>query len=574
MSDRGSEKINISELIGLLLVLCALGAFLFFLYSKQNESISKLENNIDQLSRDIDALRSEAIHRDELNQKVVALESQINAISDINLKKQLNEGLAKLRQQISALPATVATKDRISLQKDRIALEKDWINTRNAVVGGLLQAGGLFFFTITAYLTFRNLKVAEENLRVSEEKQVTERFNAQENLRVSEEKQVTERFSKAVDQLGSDKIEVRLGGIYALEQITKDSKEKDYGIMNILAGFVRERSTARWKKTENTPSNTQTTGNSPTLEQKILTLPPTDIQAALNFVLKQDKIKNLDLRSADFSWMILTHFIFKGKNLQRANFNNADLSYADFSRADLSYANFSNANLSDVTFQETILNFANFSGAILQRTRFAGKDSKTGEPIKVSELKYVKFSETDPQTGQLKTADFSNVDFGGVDLSGVSLPSTKFVGAILTETKFVGADLRGANFTEVNLSKADFSGANLSDADFSNSIVTETKFDGANLKNAKLRNVALNKTDFTKFPKGEKTHLTRVNLENTDLTGADLSGINLETVYNLTQDQLDKASTYTNTKLPNYLPNISPIELVSPQQKQPNQEEA
>src|SRR5215208_1469332 len=51
-------------------------------------------------------------------------------------------------------------------------------------------------------------------------------------VQINQEGQVTERFTKAIDQLGagegSDKrLEVRLGGIYALGRIARDS-EKDY----------------------------------------------------------------------------------------------------------------------------------------------------------------------------------------------------------------------------------------------------------------------------------------------------------------------------------------------------------
>src|SRR5262245_49902707 len=49
-------------------------------------------------------------------------------------------------------------------------------------------------------------------------------------LEVSREGQVTERFTKAIDQLGAvndegeKQLEIRLGGIYALERIARDSK--------------------------------------------------------------------------------------------------------------------------------------------------------------------------------------------------------------------------------------------------------------------------------------------------------------------------------------------------------------
>jgi Protein of unknown function (DUF2934) len=56
------------------------------------------------------------------------------------------------------------------------------------------------------------------------------------------QRRITESFSKAVEQLGSDKLEVRLGGIYSLERISKESPDDYWTVMENLAAFVRERS--------------------------------------------------------------------------------------------------------------------------------------------------------------------------------------------------------------------------------------------------------------------------------------------------------------------------------------------
>ena len=45
------------------------------------------------------------------------------------------------------------------------------------------------------------------------------------NFLLSREGQVTDRYTKAIEQLGSDKLDVRIGGIYALERIAHDSVE-------------------------------------------------------------------------------------------------------------------------------------------------------------------------------------------------------------------------------------------------------------------------------------------------------------------------------------------------------------
>jgi hypothetical protein len=50
------------------------------------------------------------------------------------------------------------------------------------------------------------------------------------NLITARDSQITERFTRAVDQLGNKKIEIRLGGIYALERIANES-EKDYWLI-------------------------------------------------------------------------------------------------------------------------------------------------------------------------------------------------------------------------------------------------------------------------------------------------------------------------------------------------------
>jgi hypothetical protein len=60
------------------------------------------------------------------------------------------------------------------------------------------------------------------------------------NLRISQESQVTSRYIQAVTQLGSDKLAVRLGGIYALERVAWDSERDHQTVMDVLTAYVRE----------------------------------------------------------------------------------------------------------------------------------------------------------------------------------------------------------------------------------------------------------------------------------------------------------------------------------------------
>jgi hypothetical protein len=58
--------------------------------------------------------------------------------------------------------------------------------------------------------------------------------------RLSREGHLTDRYTKAVEQLGSDKIEVQLGGIYALERLMRDSSTDQPTIVEVLAAYEAE----------------------------------------------------------------------------------------------------------------------------------------------------------------------------------------------------------------------------------------------------------------------------------------------------------------------------------------------
>jgi hypothetical protein len=60
------------------------------------------------------------------------------------------------------------------------------------------------------------------------------------SYRLNRAGQITERFTRAIDQLGSDKLDVRLGGIYALERIARDSSEDHPQVIEVLTAYVRE----------------------------------------------------------------------------------------------------------------------------------------------------------------------------------------------------------------------------------------------------------------------------------------------------------------------------------------------
>ncbi|MFC0112365.1 hypothetical protein [Kibdelosporangium aridum] len=64
---------------------------------------------------------------------------------------------------------------------------------------------------------------------------------AQARHAVAEQGQFTERYSRAIDQLGrqgAEHLQVRLGGIYALERLVRGSPRDQPTIVEVLAAFI------------------------------------------------------------------------------------------------------------------------------------------------------------------------------------------------------------------------------------------------------------------------------------------------------------------------------------------------
>jgi hypothetical protein len=104
---------------------------------------------------------------------------------------------------------------------------------------GLMMAG--VAGAIGVYFTWRNLSQT--------------RRSSERTLWLTEQGQITDRFTRAIEQLGETddngkpKLELRLGGIYALERIAWDSPERDYStVMEVLTAYVREN--ASWPPKE------------------------------------------------------------------------------------------------------------------------------------------------------------------------------------------------------------------------------------------------------------------------------------------------------------------------------------
>ncbi len=214
---------------------------------------------------------------------------------------------------------------------------------------------------------------------------------------ISQDGQITERFTRAVDQLGAldqkgnPVLEIRLGGIYALERISKESKDDYWPIIEILTAYIRKNSSAETVGNKNyTPISMFIQDESKKRENSEVKNVSLDIQAILTVITKhefpynneKDKVLNLGmtwLKGADLREAHLEGANLKGAHLEGANFYKADLSGANFYKADLSGTHLNRANLTKACLREADLRKANLRKANLRGTdlieaNFTGAD--------------------------------------------------------------------------------------------------------------------------------------------------------------------------------------------------------
>ncbi len=203
--------------------------------------------------------------------------------------------------------------------------------------------------------------------------------------------QSTQRFSTAVALLASERLEERIGGIYALEHLMTESDRDHTAIIAILCAFVRTRTVRRDPDNDGGPDE-----DAPFPEIE----PPADVDAAVTVLarrptrhepnrpdLRQATLVGLSVREHDFSAAPrLTQMFLTGADLRRADFRGTDLRRSIVNYADLRYAWLSKANLTDTSVSSANLRGAAFGNAILTRTRLDGSDLRNATGLTAAQL--------------------------------------------------------------------------------------------------------------------------------------------------------------------------------------------
>lgn len=197
-------------------------------------------------------------------------------------------------------------------------------------------------------------------------------------VHISREGHLTERFTRAVDQLGNSNVDIRIGGIYALERIAKNSAPDRNAIQFLLTAFVRNH--APWPVGALDGPQHPT----PTVDEHLpwLRVRAPDIQIAMRVLGRRVPAPNekviyisrVDLRSVALDGSRLSGVKIRNSNLARAVLIGTHLDSSDLTATDLRRARLDNADLSSANLSRTYLQGANLSGANLTRADLRGAD--------------------------------------------------------------------------------------------------------------------------------------------------------------------------------------------------------
>jgi uncharacterized protein YjbI with pentapeptide repeats len=212
----------------------------------------------------------------------------------------------------------------------------DILNPIGAALGGI----------VLAWAALRQARTATRQADIASERH-------KKQTEADTEGRLTESYSRAIEQLASDKAEERFGGIYTLEQISRESPNRYWTVMETLTAFIR----ARTARVEAEPVRPERIGESPA----------PDIVAALEVIKgRSDSSRERERVNAwrlDFSGAVLIQAYFRDAHLERASFRNAHLEEANFRNTHLEGVDFTGAYLDGAKLRYAHFDAPDFSKA-------------------------------------------------------------------------------------------------------------------------------------------------------------------------------------------------------------------
>jgi hypothetical protein len=276
---------------------------------------------------------------------------------------------------------------------------------------------------------------------------------AAKQAQIAERGAITTAFYNAVSRLASDKIEERLGGIYMLERISRESPEDHWTVMENLTAFVRERTRpeAEWlskpldqRIADRAYSLWETAGRpvgrsdefgakaKAVEEGKTRGPTATDIAAVLAAIRRRswdDSTLEAPLKRVPQAWgkLDLREGVLRGGDLHGAH-----LEHADLRRAHLEYADLRGAHLEQAELFQAHLEHADLRGTHLEHAALV-----------MAHLECIDLRWAHLEHATLVGAHLENASLDEANLKGTNLGDAHLKDARLTRAHLEGADLTG-----------------------------------------------------------------------------------------------------------------------------------
>ena len=205
-----------------------------------------------------------------------------------------------------------------------------------------------------------------------------------QTLQANTLQQASDRFDKAIEHLGSGSRDVRLGGIYALEKLARDTPSEHSQVYDVLTSYVRGHAVVGKDMCADSgppgvvPSSPAPTSPAPSP----LAAPPSpapsslgsigprpdeDIQTVIYLVGRRDRKYDAVNESVDFLHTCLRGASFLAETV--ADYSDASMNSADLRSANFGLAKLENVFMYGVTLDDALMTSAKLRGAHLSFAR-------------------------------------------------------------------------------------------------------------------------------------------------------------------------------------------------------------
>jgi Pentapeptide repeats (8 copies) len=249
-----------------------------------------------------------------------------------------------------------------------------------------LRNGALQLLTVLAVLVGAGLGF--QQLTEGRDQASQDRDQAIQDRQLTRQGQASERFTRAIDQLGSTRVETRIGGIYGLDQIAEQSPDSSGPVAEVLLAWLHSRPRPR------TAPHTPLRQHAP------------DMQAALS-VLTGRHYTSIVTGRLDLHRLGLREANLRGANLRGADLRDAYLVGADLRDATLDSANLRDANLAGATLGNANLHLSDLGGVRLLAADLGGANLRNSYLFR-ADLRQVSLHNADLAGADLNEADLND----------------------------------------------------------------------------------------------------------------------------------------------------------------------